>query len=115
MRIGAAISVLALGCLLASGTAHDIKTEGVSQGDKELQSHEMKLSGNMSKDMRMMNEMMMKHLGKKDRDYEKRFIDMMIPHHEGAVLMAKHALNNAKRPELKQMAEKMIKDQEKEI
>jgi uncharacterized protein (DUF305 family) len=40
---------------------------------------------------------------------------MMIPHHEGAVLMAEHALKHSNKPELKRMAEKMIESQEKEI
>ena len=43
------------------------------------------LSGDMQKDMQMMNKMMTKHLGKSDRQYDARFIDM-IPHHEGAEL-----------------------------
>lgn len=71
--------------------------------------------GDMAAHMRMMNEMMVKQLGQTDPDYEKRFIDMMIPHHEGAVLMAKHALEHANRPEVKEMAQKMIDSQQKEI
>jgi uncharacterized protein (DUF305 family) len=69
----------------------------------------------MAGHMRSMNEMMVRQLGQKDSDYEKRFIDMMIPHHEGAVLMAQNALQNANRPELQEMAKKMIEAQQKEI
>jgi uncharacterized protein (DUF305 family) len=69
----------------------------------------------MAAHMRKMNEQMVKHLGEGDAEYEKRFIDMMIPHHEGAVLMAEHALKHAQKPELKAMAKKMIEDQQKEI
>ena len=75
----------------------------------------MKLTGDMSKDMHMMNDMMLHHLGTKDPDFEKRFIDMMIPHHEGAIMSAKRVLAESNRTELKQMAEKAIKDQQKEI
>ena len=39
----------------------------------------------------------------------------MIPHHQGAVEMAKVALKHAKDPETKRMAQKIIDDQEKEI
>jgi uncharacterized protein (DUF305 family) len=46
---------------------------------------------------------------------DRRFIEMMIPHHEGAVDMAELALNKAKRPEIKQFAEAIKKDQAKEI
>lgn len=77
--------------------------------------HQMKLTGDMSKDMRSMNAMMVEKLGKADREYEKRFIDLMIPHHEGAILMAEDALKKATRPEIKEMARKMIEDQQREI
>jgi uncharacterized protein (DUF305 family) len=39
----------------------------------------------------------------------------MIPHHQGAVDMAKIALKHAKDPETRKMAESIIKDQEREI
>jgi uncharacterized protein (DUF305 family) len=38
----------------------------------------------------------------------------MIPHHQGAIEMAKVALQHAKHPETKAMAQKIIDDQEKE-
>ena len=69
----------------------------------------------MVKQMRSMNEMMVKHLGGHDKEFELRFIDLMIPHHEGAIAMARHALEHASRPEIKQMAEKAIEQQQKEI
>ncbi|MBX9582970.1 MAG: DUF305 domain-containing protein [Gemmataceae bacterium] len=72
-------------------------------------------SGDLPKDMRAMNDKMVKYLGHKDADYEKRFIDLMIPHHEGAIRSAKHALEHSNRPELKEMAKKAIEDQGKEI
>jgi uncharacterized protein (DUF305 family) len=39
----------------------------------------------------------------------------MIPHHQGAVDMSKHALKHANRPELQKMAKEIIASQEKEI
>jgi uncharacterized protein (DUF305 family) len=39
----------------------------------------------------------------------------MIPHHEGAVIMAKEVLSKTKRPEIKQMAETIITSQQAEI
>ena len=47
--------------------------------------------------------------------YDRSFIANMIAHHEGAVTMAKLALENAKHQELKDMAKNIIADQEKEI
>ena len=49
------------------------------------------------------------------RDVDQNFIVMMIPHHEGAVDMAELALTRAKRPEIKQLAEAIIRDQNREI
>ena len=46
---------------------------------------------------------------------ELQFLDTMIVHHEGAVEMAKLAESRAERPELKQLALAIIRDQEREI
>jgi uncharacterized protein (DUF305 family) len=45
---------------------------------------------------------------------EQKFIEMMIPHHQGAIEMAEIALTKAKRPEIKKLAESIIQDQKKE-
>jgi uncharacterized protein (DUF305 family) len=39
----------------------------------------------------------------------------MIPHHEGAVVMAKDALNKSKRPEIKKLAQEILASQNAEI
>jgi uncharacterized protein (DUF305 family) len=39
----------------------------------------------------------------------------MIPHHQGAIDMAKVALKHAKDPETKRLAQTIIADQEREI
>ncbi|MBW4511837.1 MAG: DUF305 domain-containing protein [Scytonematopsis contorta HA4267-MV1] len=54
-------------------------------------------------------------LGKSDAEFDLRFINAMIPHHEGAVVMAKDALNKSKRPEIKKLAQAIISSQEAEI
>lgn len=69
----------------------------------------------MQKDMKTMDEKMMKALGSKDATYDKRFMELMIAHHEGGIMMAKDALNKSERPEIKEMAQKIIDSQEKEI
>ena len=69
----------------------------------------------MQETQKKMDDMMMKELGAKDATYDKRFIDLMIPHHEAAIMMAKDALENASHPEIKKMAQHIISAQEKEI
>lgn len=48
-------------------------------------------------------------------DTDKDFAMMMRMHHQQAVDMAKAEVQHGKSPELKAMAQKMIKDQQKEI
>ncbi len=78
----------------------------------ESDSHE---GTDMDAKMHDMTDMMVKHLGPADKNYEHRFIDMMIPHHEGAIKMAEDALKKSNRPELKKMAQEVIDAQKKEI
>lgn len=46
---------------------------------------------------------------------DKHFIEQMIPHHDGAVAMAKLALEKSKRTEIKTLATAIIEGQTKEI
>jgi uncharacterized protein (DUF305 family) len=59
----------------------------------------------------MMSGMMMEMSGDPDKD----FAAMMIPHHQGAIDMAKVELQFGKDPMLRDLAEKIISAQEKEI
>lgn len=47
--------------------------------------------------------------------FDKAFIDMMIPHHQGAIRMAEQQLKNGKLPELQTMAKNIIQAQNAEI
>jgi uncharacterized protein (DUF305 family) len=47
--------------------------------------------------------------------YDVAFIDGMIPHHEGAIVMAQQALEQSERAEIKQMAQAIIDAQAAEI
>ncbi len=49
------------------------------------------------------------------QNIDQHFIAQMIPHHEGAIAMAKVALERAKRPEVLSLANGIISAQEKEI
>lgn len=48
-------------------------------------------------------------------DPDKDFVIMMIPHHEGAIDMAKVVLQYGKDPAIKSLAEAIVKAQETEI
>ena len=62
-------------------------------------------------DMAMMKDMDFPYTGDADIDFRTH----MIPHHKGAVAMAKVALRHAKDPATKAMAQKIIDDQTTEI
>jgi uncharacterized protein (DUF305 family) len=59
--------------------------------------------------------MMSMDLGKADAEFDLRFINAMIPHHEGALVMAQDALQKSQRQEIKNLAQAIIKAQEGEI
>src|SRR6266545_8160386 len=49
------------------------------------------------------------------QEFDQAFIDMMVPHHEGAVAMAEIARERAEHREVKDLAEDIIRSQEAEI
>jgi uncharacterized protein (DUF305 family) len=62
-------------------------------------------SGDMARDMVM----------ESGRYSDERFIDAMVPHHQGAVEMAQVALKNAEHEEVRQLSEDIVSAQEAEI
>ena len=72
--------------------------------------HDMPMSAEQITAMQMSMD-----LGAADEGYDVRFLDAMIPHHEGAVLMAKALAKNSTRPEMKTLAQAIIKSQQAEI
>ncbi len=72
--------------------------------------HMMEMSSDQMQTM-----MMSQNLGAADAEFDLRFINAMIPHHEGAVTMAKDTLSKSQRPEIKKLAQAIIKDQDIEI
>jgi len=63
----------------------------------------------------MMGDGMKKMEAATDKDFDIHFLDMMTPHHQGATVMAKEALTKAEHPEIKTLANQIIKAQEAEI
>lgn len=76
-------------------------------------SHMMSNNGSMMSDS--MGNMMAGLTGKTGDEFDKAFLSEMIMHHEGAVQMAKSALQNAKHQEIKDMANAIVSAQTIEI
>jgi uncharacterized protein (DUF305 family) len=72
--------------------------------------HEMAMTPKHKQSM-----MMSMSLGKADARFDVRFLDAMIPHHQGAVTMGQDALLKSKRPQMKKLAQNIIKSQQAEI
>lgn len=72
--------------------------------------HSMPMSQDQMKGM-----MMSMNLGAADDQFDLRFLNAMIPHHEGAAVMAQDALSKSKRPEIKKLAQEIIASQKAEI
>lgn len=69
------------------------------------------LAENDSAMTKMMNDMTVKPSGDIDRD----FVAMMVPHHQGAIDMAKAQLRYGKNEQLRRIAQEIIVDQLQEI
>ena len=63
----------------------------------------------------MMDAMSMNLKGKTGNDFDSAFLEEMIPHHLGAIEMARMVLATSKRPELIKLANEIISAQQKEI
>jgi len=75
----------------------------------------MEMSGMMDSMKMMMGDEMKKLEAATGKNFDLLFVEMMIPHHDGAVVMSKEALTKAEHPEIKTLANQIIKAQEAEI
>ncbi len=84
-------------------------------GDEPMMySAEMGHTMPMTQEMRS-SMMMAGDLGAADDQFDLRFIDAMVPHHEAAVDMAQQALEKSDRPEIQELAQNIIASQQQEI
>ncbi len=102
------LSALAAGPTLAQAPAMNHGAHGARAGTP--------MSANqreMMQQMEAMNKAMMAApmTGDPDRD----LVAMMMPHHQGAIDMARIYLRDGRDPDIRRMAEKIIADQEREI
>jgi uncharacterized protein (DUF305 family) len=80
----------------------ELKKAGVAPGKLSVESHMM----GMDQDTSMLQ---------KANPFDAAFIKMMIPHHEGAIEMAREELDKGKDPELRDLAQDIIDAQQREI
>jgi len=85
-----------------TGLADRLDAAGVEKGDLGLADHEMGMSGDMD-DL------------ESGKPFDRAFIDAMIPHHQGAIRMARAEIAKGQSPEAKRLAEAIIEAQTKEI
>ena len=102
--------------LLTQGCSSNVPSQNQSQAPSPTSTDASGMKGHdgMAQGSHMNHSMTM-DLGPADADYDLRFIDAMTPHHQGAVKMAQEALQKSKRSEIKQLADNIIKAQNKEI
>lgn len=111
-----AFSFMAIASLTAcSTTASQNQTKAQTSTATEASDKQQMNHGGAMHHGTEMNHSMAMDLGPADADYDLRFIDGMTPHHQGAVEMAKEAEQKSKRPEIKKLANEIIKAQNKEI
>jgi len=63
----------------------------------------------------MMNRDQMRSMTGANADFDRMFLQMMIPHHESAIAMAQQALAQAEHPEIKTLAQNIVTTQHAEI
>ena len=118
----ALLVTLAAGPALAQATAPSMPgmnhgtMPGTSQGAMPGMARGTSMSANqaeMMQKMEAMNKAMMEApmTGNPDQD----LVRMMMPHHQGAIDMARIYLRDGRDPEIRRIAQKIITDQEKEI
>lgn len=96
-------------CLVTTVLAHGL---GLTYGPMmRMKMHRiMQMDGAMT-----MDDMVMTLQGKTGDDLDRAFLSSMVPHHEGAIAMARVMTAQAKHPELKRMAQEIITAQQREI
>lgn len=90
-------------------------SSAIAGGLSSASNAQTKLSPLSQSSPRPSNQMIPCQRGAMMGNIDGHFIEMMIPHHEGAIDMAKMALNRAKHPEIKVLARSIIEEQQREI
>lgn len=106
-KLGLAILLLAVALIFASCGGAGGSSQNQSNDDMAGMDHSQMDHGPDS----MASGMVMEN----GRYSDERFIDAMVPHHQGAVEMARVALENAEHEQIKQLSRNIISTQQAEI
>jgi uncharacterized protein (DUF305 family) len=105
-------AALALGFGLAGAAqAQQSHQHGAMSATKASSADNAATKAYKQANMKMHKDMDIAYSGDADVD----FLRGMIPHHQGAIDMARIVLANGKDPEVRKLAEAVIRDQEKEV
>jgi uncharacterized protein (DUF305 family) len=86
-------------------TAADDDMAGMGHGD----------AGGMEMDGMSQEEAMAELEGLSGEAFDARFLELMVEHHRGAVTMAQTAMDEGQQPDVRELAEQVVTDQEAEI
>ncbi len=113
----ALLSAVALALTSCAGATSSSAQQGSSERDGgEESADDMQDMDHSNMDMGSEGMMNASEMLMENGEYsDERFIDAMVPHHQGAIRMAEVALENAEHPELLQLAENVISTQQAEI
>ena len=119
MSVGllALLFAVALALVSCAGAGSSSAQQGSSEQDSgEESSDDMQGMDHSNMDMGSEGMMNASEMLMEGGEYsDERFIDAMVPHHQGAIAMAEVALENAEHPELLQLAENVISTQQSEV
>ena len=106
-----ALALISCGGASAGSEEQESGEQGSEESADDMQSMDNSNMDMGSEGMMSASEMLMENGEYSDE----RFIDAMVPHHQGAIAMGEVALENAEHLELLQLAENVISTQQAEI
>ena len=115
LAVGALLLGLLIGWVFWGQSGYKVR-EGMHQMPGGMMMNDMDNGMHNNMSMRQMMDAMTVGLqDKTGSDFDSAFLEEMIPHHQGAIDMARMVLATSKRPELIKMANDIISAQQKEI